>query len=151
MTTRQASLDDLGRLVPLFDAYRVFYGQPSDPAAAAAFLRDRLARGEAVVLLAETPGDAGEAETVGFALLYPTFSSVKLSPIWVLNDLYVDVQARRCGVARALLAAVHAFATETGASAVVLGTGVGNTTAQRLYETSGFARDDVYLYARAVG
>ena len=42
LTLRQAGLDDLGQLVPLFDAYRGFYGQPSDPAVSSGFLHQRI-------------------------------------------------------------------------------------------------------------
>ena len=42
LTLRQAGLDDLGQLVPLFDAYRGFYGQPSEPAVSSGFLRQRI-------------------------------------------------------------------------------------------------------------
>jgi len=37
-TISRAALADLDALAPLFDAYRVFYGRPSDPAMARAFL-----------------------------------------------------------------------------------------------------------------
>ena len=37
-TIRRASAADLDVLVPLFDAYRVFYAQPSDPVRARDFL-----------------------------------------------------------------------------------------------------------------
>jgi len=35
-TVRQATVDDVEQLVPLFDAYRQFYGRTSDAAAARA-------------------------------------------------------------------------------------------------------------------
>ena len=145
MTTRRATLDDLPALVPLLDGYRVFYRQPSDRAGSEAFLRERLERGEAVVFLAEHDGQA-----VGFTLLYPSFSSVRMAPIWVLNDLFVAESSRRTGAGRALLDAAHAHARTTGAVVVVLATGHANTTAQRLYEATGFEKDPVYTYIRKV-
>lgn len=142
---RRATLDDLPALVPLFDGYRVFYKQPSDPAGAEAFLRERLEQDEAVVFLAEADGQA-----VGFTLLYPSFSSVRMASIWVLNDLFVSPDARRTGAGRALLDAAHEHARATGAIVVVLATGHANTTAQRLYEATGFVQDPVYTYIRKV-
>lgn len=142
---RRATLDDLPALVPLFDGYRVFYKQPSDPAGAEAFLRERLEQDEAVVFLAEADGQA-----VGFTLLYPSFSSVRMASIWVLNDLFVSPDARRTGAGRALLDAAHEHARATGAIVVVLATGHANTTAQRLYEATGFEQDPVYTYIRKV-
>ena len=39
---------DTDDLVPLFDGYRQFYGQRSDPASARAFLSERIERDESV-------------------------------------------------------------------------------------------------------
>ncbi|CAM5597209.1 hypothetical protein RLIN73S_02390 [Rhodanobacter lindaniclasticus] len=47
-----AALADLDTLVPLFDGYRQFYGQPTDLARARAFLAERIERGESLILLA---------------------------------------------------------------------------------------------------
>ena len=91
---RQAVLADLDALSVLFDEYRQFQGQPSDVAAARAFLLQRFDHGESVLFIAH----AGAAP-VGFAQLYPSFSSVSLSRVFVLNDLYVRASARRGGAA----------------------------------------------------
>ena len=94
----RAALDDLEALVPLFDAYRQFYAQPSDPEGARAFLSDRLKRGESVIFLAVTEG-----MVVGFTQLYPSFSSVSMQRLWILNDLFVTPDARNVGAGRVLL------------------------------------------------
>ena len=39
-SVRPATRSDLDALVPLFDGYRQFYGQPSDPAGAREFLAE---------------------------------------------------------------------------------------------------------------
>ena len=49
---RRATVADLEILVPLFDAYRQFYRQPSEPARARRFLLERLERAESVIFLA---------------------------------------------------------------------------------------------------
>ena len=95
----------------LFDAYRVFYSQPSDPARARDFLRERMGAGESVVLLAMLDGRAA-----GFTQLYPLFSSVRTARLWLLNDLFVDPAARRRGVAQALMHAAADFARGEGAA-----------------------------------
>lgn len=69
----QAALDDLDALTPLFDGYRMFYGKPSDPAMARAFLHERMALRESVIFLARA-SEKGTA--LGFTQLYPCFSSV---------------------------------------------------------------------------
>jgi ribosomal protein S18 acetylase RimI-like enzyme len=139
-TLRRATSEDLDRLTPLFGAYREFYRQAADPAAEREFLARRFARGEAVVFLAELEGEA-----VGFTLLYPSFSSISLRPIFVLNDLYVRPQARRTGVGARLLRHAHAFAAREGADYVTLETAKDNP-AQHLYEAEGWRRDEEFLH-----
>lgn len=137
----QATLADLPVLAPLFDAYRVFYKQPSDPGKARDFLVERLERGESVIFLAR---DAGAA-ALGFTQLYPCFSSVSARRLWVLNDLYVERWARRYGIARGLVEAAHAHARATGAVRVTLSTGRGNASARALYESLGYVRETKML------
>jgi GNAT superfamily N-acetyltransferase len=137
----RAELDDLDALVPLFDAYRRFYGQTSDLAAARAFLADRFKRGESVIFLAVVDG-----AIVGFTQLYPSFSSVSMKRLWVLNDLFVTPDARKSGAGRALLERAERWAAETGAKGLTLSTQITNLTAQRLYEACGWTRDDEFIH-----
>ena len=128
--------NDLDALASLFDAYRQFYDQASNVAGARAFLAERIALHESVLLLAEHDGTA-----VGFVQLYPLFSSVRMGRVWVFNDLYVAPSARRMGVARALLDASTAFARERGALGLQLETGPDNQNAQALYRDAGWTQD----------
>jgi GNAT superfamily N-acetyltransferase len=137
----RAELDDLDALVPLFDAYRRFYGQPADLAGARAFIADRLKRGESVIFLAVVDG-----AIVGFTQLYPSFSSVSMKRLWVLNDLFVTPDARKSGAGRALLERAERWAAETGAKGLTLSTQITNLTAQRLYEASGWTKDDEFVH-----
>jgi GNAT superfamily N-acetyltransferase len=137
----RAAHKDLDALVPLFDGYRQFYGQRSDPAAARAFLSERMERDESVIYLAS----ASPREAAGFTQLYPSFSSVSLKPLWILNDLFVSSAIRRGGVARALLERARQHAIETGAKGLMLSTGVTNKPAQALYESCGWRRDDEFF------
>src|SRR5262245_44496736 len=142
MQVRAAMPSDLPALARLFDAYRVFYRQPSDPAAAEGFLRERFAHGDSHLFVACLDGaPPREAPLLGFTQLYPSLSSVSMARIYVLNDLFVAPAARRGGVARALLEAAHAFARARGAVRVSLETAVDNLGAQALYESLGYARD----------
>jgi GNAT superfamily N-acetyltransferase len=139
---RQAGPGDVDLVVPLFDAYRQFYEQPSDPALARAFLAERLARAESVVFLAERDGRA-----VGFVQLYPLFSSTAARPgrLWLLNDLFVAPEARGGGVGRALMERARRLAEETGAVGLELATARANSGAQRLYESLGYRQDDQFI------
>lgn len=132
-----ASIDDLDTLVPLFDGYRQFYRQASDPARARAFLAERMAKHESQILLALD--DAGAA--LGFTQLYPLFSSVRAVRTWLLNDLFVAAAARRQGVAKALLIAAAEHARSLGAASLSLSTALDNAPAQALYESLGWQRD----------
>ena len=139
---RRALLDDIDAIAPLFDAYRGFYGQPSDIERARQWVHDRLQRAESVVLLA-TRDDV----PAGFTQLYPMFSSVRTARTWLLNDLYVDASARRSGVARALLDAAAAFAREDGAAGIALETMRDNAPARALYRAAGWHEEQTQWYS----
>jgi len=140
ITVRQATIHDLDLVAPLFDAYRVFYGQPTDIARATQFLRERFQHHDSVVLLAMD----GDGEGAGFVQLYPMFSSVRTSRMYLLNDLFVAPSARRRGVAAALMREAMDFARAVGASGMTLATAHANVSAQRLYESMGWKRDEEF-------
>lgn len=141
-SVHRASIHDLDRLIPLFDAYRQFYGQPSDLVVARKFLSDRLSRNDSVVLIAEDR--AGSA--VGFAQLYPTFSSILAAPMYVLSDLFVIPEARRRGIGTLLLKSAVETARAAGAVRLELATAITNRSAQRLYEAVEWQRNEFVLY-----
>ncbi|MEJ8845096.1 GNAT family N-acetyltransferase [Variovorax rhizosphaerae] len=136
ITVRQGVSSDLGALALLFDQYRQFQGQGPDLAAARRFLQARLDRGESVVFIAHE-----EDTPVGFAQLYPGFSSVALARVFILNDLFVQAFGRRKGVAARLLAAVETYAWAQGAARVTLNVDKGNAQGQALYDAQGWSRD----------
>jgi len=140
ITVRQAVLSDLDALVPLFDGYRQFYGRASDFPAAREFLLARFNHGESALFIAHE-GDT----SVGFTQLYPSFSSVSLARVFVLNDLFVHAQARRKGVASKLMSAATDFAKSLGAVRVSLSTATSNETAQALYQSAGWKRDEQFF------
>ena len=143
---RQAVLADLDAVADLFDHYRQFYGQASDLAAARAFLTARFEHGESTIFLAESEGQA-----LGFTQLYPSFSSVSMARVFVLNDLYVAPSARRHGVGQQLLKAAVIHAGQLGAVRLSLTTAVDNVTAQSLYESTKWLRDEkFYTYHLAL-
>ncbi len=141
VTVRQAGLADAETIAPLFDAYRQFYRQTPDLPLARAFIQERLALQESVILLAE---DA-QGGLLGFTQLYPSFSSVSARRIWVLNDLFVSPDARGHGVGKALLEAAREHAVAAGAKRIVLSTAHDNP-AQKLYESTGYRRDTAFLH-----
>jgi ribosomal protein S18 acetylase RimI-like enzyme len=138
--TRRADLTDLDAIAALFDAYRQFYEQPADLELASKFIKDRLQKCEAIILLAlDSNGRAA-----GFCQLYPSFCSVEAKPILTLYDLYVRPEARRGGAGRALLLAAQAHAAETSVARLDLSTAKTNFAAQALYESLGWVKDEVF-------
>lgn len=141
MEIRQAVSDDLTAVADLFDAYRQFYRQASDLAGARRFIAARLATGDSTIFLAEINN-----QPAGFAQLYPSFTSVGMRRLFVLNDLYVAESARNQGVATALLNRCAGFARQAGAARLELSTEASNHEAQALYEKLHWTRDDAYLH-----
>jgi GNAT superfamily N-acetyltransferase len=136
----RAKVEDVDRLLPLFEAYRRFYRCPPARRRARRYMTDRLTRQESVVFLAEASG-----ALLGFTQLYPTFASLPMRPWWVLYDLYVVPSARRTGVASRLLARARQLAEETDAEGLSLETAHDNP-AQKLYEAQGWKRDQRFLH-----
>ena len=77
---------------------------------------------------------------VGFTQLFPSFSSVSAARILILNDLFVEPDARRMRVGALLLSAAANFGRAVGAVRLTLSTEVTNEAAQGLYETEGWTR-----------
>ena len=138
---KEVKKDDVSMVAILFDAYRVFYKQSSNLQAAFDFLEQRVDKNESTIFMAILQGEA-----VGFIQLYPIFSSVSLKPAWLLNDLYVAENARRQGVAEALLQQAKQFALETKAAYVLLQTSEDNYKAQSVYEKNGWIKLNDFFY-----
>lgn len=140
ITVRQAVLSDLENLVPLFDGYRQFYRRSSDISAVREFLLARFNHGDSAIFVAHKGNTP-----VAFTQLYPSFSSVSLARVFVLNDLFVHEQARREGVASKLISAATDFARSLGAVRVSLSTATTNEAAQSLYQSAGWQRDEQFF------
>lgn len=148
LTTREARQGDMAAVASLFDQYRQFYEQAPDAALALQFITERFANKESVLLVAQD--DAGAL--VGFCQLYPSFCSVEAKPIYVLYDLFVAPSARKTGAGRALMLAAEARARADGKARMDLTTAKTNHTAQALYESLGWVRDEVFFaYNRHLG
>ena len=138
---KKATMEDAKSIAPLFDAYRVFYGETTDVKSAFNFIEERLSKEQSVIFIALS----GE-EIVGFTQLYPIFSSVSLKKAWLLNDLYVTEKARQQGIAAALLDKAKVFGKETDAKWLLLETASNNYSAQKLYEKNGWIKQTDIFY-----
>ena len=133
-----ADLPDLGRL---FDEYRQFYKLPTDLPRSSEYISARLAAGDSVVLV----GADESQQLLGFTQLYPTWCSLLAGPVYVLYDLYVPPGARRHGVGRALIHAATERGRRDGMLRMTLSTARTNLSAQSLYESLGWERDEEFL------
>lgn len=142
MKVRKAQQQDLPALNLLFEAYRQFYKQAADSEASTAFLQQRLAAKDSVIFVAEGGAQSSESQLLGFTQLYPSFSSVSLQRLWILNDLFVAPKARQRGVAQALMEAANQWAHATNSKGLLLETDWDNVQAQRLYDKLGYVKQD---------
>lgn len=78
-------------------------------------------------------------ETLGFALYYPDFSTLRGRPGVMLQDIYIRPAARGLGLGRALLAEVIADAGDWEASFLTLMLDRENQGAKAFYARHGFA------------
>jgi GNAT superfamily N-acetyltransferase len=144
ISVRQAVYSDIEDLAKLFDQYRVFQGMKSDLSAARSFLKARFDHGESVVFIAFENSTA-----LGFAQLYPSYSSTSLARVFILNDLFVHENGRRKGIASKLLAALESYAWSHEAVRVTLNVAIENTMGQQLYEAQGWDKDSqFFMYHR---
>lgn len=131
----RATEKHIPQLIPLFDAYRIFYKQKSDKVGAQSFLKERFENHQSIVFLAYI-----ENNPVGFTQLYTTFSSVSLQPYFILNDLYVHPSERNKGIGKALLNRAKLACKEINYKGIALETATDNQ-AQKLYEKLDWKKD----------
>ncbi len=139
----QATIDDLEELVILFNEYRIFYKQKSDPKGARQFLFERFEHRESIIFVVK---DMKSNRLIGFAQLYPTFSSVSMQRTLILNDLYVLEEFRGAGAAQVLLEKAKDYARKIKAKGLALSTAIDNVRAQRIYERNGYKRDEEFYH-----
>ena len=141
MEILQATIEHVEYVAELFDAYRQYYGQDADLEGAKRFLSERIQQNESVIFVALNDGQA-----LGFTQLYPAFSSVSMKRQWVLNDLFVEADARNLGIGKAILQTAQQFIEQSGHKGLLLETTPDNTKAQKLYESLGWKREENFYY-----
>ena len=142
MQVTQATIDNIDGLTAIFEQYRQFYRKEADHVAAKAFLRKRIINKESIIYIAINDED----KIVGFTQLYPSFSSTRLSKLWILNDLCVDKESRGMGISKLLIARAKQLCTETNACAVILETEKDNLIGNSLYAATGFTLESENHY-----
>ena len=139
----EADAEAIGALLHRFNAE---YDEPSPgPERIAARIRDLLASGSTVVLL------AGEGPDGSLVIRFQPSIWSELDEAYIA-ELYVVGEARRRGLGGALMEAALALCGERGCDYVFLGTDEGDADAHRLYERFGFTnrsgQELMYVYER---
>jgi len=135
ITLIKGTLEHLDDLSSLFDAYRVFYEQSSDLKGARDFLKNRIENEESILFMAYL-----DKKAIGFTQLFPSFSSVSMKPLLILNDLYVDKNFRQKGIGEALLIHAQEYCRQLNYKGLALETATDNP-ARQLYEKLGWEKD----------
>ncbi len=134
MKYRKAEIKDLDNLSVLFDNYRIFYRKETDIVSAQNFLKDRISKNDSEIFVAENT----EHQLVGFAQLYPLFSSVRMKKLWLLNDLFVNYDYRKKGISLGLIDKAKELVEKSGACGMYLETEKSNLVGNNLYPKAGF-------------
>lgn len=141
MKIREAIPDDLKEISLLFDAYRVFYKQPSNILGAKDFISDRLSLKDSKIYVAEEKN-----KLFGFVQLYPRFSSTQLKRTWLLNDLFVSPEARGQQLGIRLIERAKVLAVTTNSVGLMLETEKTNTIGNNLYPKVDFLLDELHNF-----
>jgi ribosomal protein S18 acetylase RimI-like enzyme len=123
------------------DSYREYFKQPRNPSKVETFLYEKFEHLESVIFIAEQ-----DSEVIGFAQLYPIFSSLRLQRVWLLNDFYINEEYRFRGVGKKLFTKVKEFTMLTKSKGIELSVEHTNEKAWRFWEKQGFNIDDEFRY-----
>jgi ribosomal protein S18 acetylase RimI-like enzyme len=137
---RRAAEADLEALLPLVRAYRRFYEQEPDEGRERSFIQKHLRDASSTVFVA-----LAGAQAVGFVQIFESWSTVRLAPVLILEDLFVDPAWRGNGIGRSLVYTSVAYARENGAASMSLETAIANEQAQRVYEREGWGRERAFI------
>ena len=123
------SVAEYGELLPLIAAYQRFYEVEWIRRASVTTPSSAASSTPATRVLLGCP--RRRAGFLGYACLYWHFSSTEAVETVLMNDLYVDAEARGRGVGRALIEAGAEVARQRGAARLQWATAPDNHTAQR--------------------
>jgi GNAT superfamily N-acetyltransferase len=144
---REATISDLVLLAEMFDLYRQFYRQQPDLNGAGKFISERLRLEDSVIYVAKV-----KSNYAGFVQCYPSFTSVGMKKLWLLNDLFVKHEFRGQGISKMLIDRCRQLAKDTGAKGLMLETEKSNTIGNKLYPQEGFKlNESSNFYTWSVG
>lgn len=118
--------------------YRRHYGQPPDADDRARGWLTDMARSGLLTVFTASAGGSPDAPPVGLATAHTVPATLAMGVSWQLRDLFVLPDARRRGVAVALVEAVRLAAVAAGATRLSLVTEPDNDASLGLYRALGF-------------
>ena len=136
---KEATVKDSEKIGEVFDLYRQFYKKNPDKIISIEYIKQRLTNKESTIFFVEV-----DNVCIGIVQLYITFDSLELSKKIILYDLFVRPEYRKKGIGAMLMDASKDFAENNGISGIELSTAISNGTAQRLYESLGYERDNEF-------
>ena len=134
----------IDQFIEVVNEYRVFCGYEKSTKDTKEFFGHLIQGKKAKIFIAISEND----DVMGFINLYPSFSTLALGKILILNDLCVYSKFRRLGVAQALIEEALKFAKHSGAIRIELKTETTNINAQQLYSRIGFKEDVENIHYR---
>lgn len=141
MIVRKVEASDIEQLIILMTEFRMFYNQEPYQDELRTFIRNRINNKDSEIFVAVI-----DDKLVGYTQLFPSFSTINLCKIWILNDLYISATFRRKGIAAYLIETVFKFSEQNQIKHVWLLTGDDNTKAQELYKKKGFTSTNFKHY-----
>jgi len=136
---KEATVEDSKKVGETFDLYRQFYKKDPDKIASIEYIKQRLTNKESTIFFVEE-----DNVCIGIVQLYVTFDSLELSKKIILYDLFVRSEHRKKGIGAMLMDASKDFAENNDITGIELSTAISNGTAQRLYESLGYERDNEF-------
>ena len=136
---KEATVEDSEKIGEVFDLYRQFYKKDPDKIVSIEYIKQRLTNKESTIFFVEE-----DNVCIGIVQLYVTFDSLELSKKIILYDLFVRPEYRKKGIGAMLMDASKDFAENNGITGIELSTAISNGTAQRLYESLGYERDNEF-------
>ena len=136
---KEATVEDSEKIGEVFDLYRQFYKKNPDKIISIEYIKQRLTNKESTIFFVEE-----DNVCIGIVQLYVTFDSLELSKKIILYDLFVRSEYRKKGIGAMLMDASKDFAKNNGITGIELSTAISNGTAQKLYESLGYERDNEF-------